>query len=94
MLCCPESGETKDSDESLRCEFVECDREPPGDRGRGGGRRGGKRSLMFAQCHACVRQMTNNLRGAVGVEARVTTHAQRKCATSAPALPKRPLSHL
>jgi hypothetical protein len=47
--CGPESVDTKDSEESLRCELV--DLEPPvGERGPGGGRRGGNRSLMIAAC--------------------------------------------
>lgn len=46
--CVPESVDTRDSEESLRCELV--DLEPPGERGPGGGRNGGKRSLMFAAC--------------------------------------------
>ena len=56
VLGWPESVDTKESDESLRCELV--DREPPGERGRGGGRSGGKRSLIVARCHACTRSMT------------------------------------
>lgn len=51
VLGWPESVETKESDESLRCEAVDCDLEPPGERGRGGGRSGGNRS-MVARCHA------------------------------------------
>lgn len=51
VLGWPESVDTSDSDESLRCELVDCDREPPGECGRGGGRSGGKRSLMVARYH-------------------------------------------
>jgi hypothetical protein len=54
VLGCPESVDTSDSDESLRCELVDCDLEPPGERGRGGGRSGGKRSLMVTRYHAYV----------------------------------------
>lgn len=56
MLGWPESVDTKDNEESLRCELV--DRDPPGERGRGGGRSGGKRSPIVAQCHAYARSMT------------------------------------
>ena len=56
MLGWPESVDTKDMEESLRSELV--DREPPGERGRGGGRSGGKRSPIVARCHACARSMT------------------------------------
>ena len=50
--CWPESVDTRDSEESLRCEFVDCDLEPPGERGPGGGRKGGNRSLMIAAVFA------------------------------------------
>ena len=47
--CGPESVDTRESEESLRCELV--DLEPPvGERGPGGGRKGGNRSLMIAAC--------------------------------------------
>lgn len=52
VLGWPESVETKESDdESLRWEEVDCARDPVGDRGLGGGRKGGSWSLMLALCH-------------------------------------------
>jgi hypothetical protein len=54
VLGWPESVETKDTEESLRWEDVDCDLAPVGERGRGGGLRGGRLSWspMTAPCYA------------------------------------------
>lgn len=57
VLGWPESVDIKDSEESLRCELVDWDRDPPGERGPGGGRSGGKRSPMVALDHACTQSI-------------------------------------
>lgn len=51
VLGWPESVETKDTEESLRWEEMDCDLAPVGERGRGGGLSGG-RSSMTALCDA------------------------------------------
>ena len=85
MLGWPESVDTKDKEESLRCELV--DRDPPGERGRGGGRSGGKRSPIVAVSR--VRAVNDSdTEGEAGVEVGVKKHSQHNCATSAPALPQ------